>query len=108
MALVKIEEVYLYTCDTDNPVDTYLLLAWLHQNKVEFTHLNYGDPSQHKLVFDAINTWWRDGEAPLSTFPFLVYTVIDSDIPVLQSKRTYTAGIDNIKENFLDIYKVGR
>lgn len=113
MALSKIDEIFVYTSSSEQPVDTYELYAWLDHVGIPYSKLDYLDPEQFPLVFSPLNTWWQpddNGEVqpPVTDFPLVVYTEIHSDKPVSYLPRKYIAGVQNIKDTLLDLYQLGR
>jgi hypothetical protein len=75
--IIGIKDVYLYSGLTPTGGnDSALAIQWLEENNIEFTHLWYGDATQHAGVFDAINTW---GIGTFSDFPFVVYDEVHDD-----------------------------
>jgi hypothetical protein len=82
--IIGIKDVYLYSGLTPTGGnDSALAIQWLEENNIEFTHLWYGDATQHAGVFDAMNTW---GIGTFSDFPFVVYDEVhDDDTTVRQA-----------------------
>ena len=110
MAIVKIEEVYLYFSGvTDDAAENLSAAAFLDHSGIEFTRLLYNDAEQCKQVLDAVNTWWtieRDfapALPPVTRYPFLVYTEVHDNIPARYSPVRYLEGLDAIK-TFAEIY----
>lgn len=57
MSLVKIKDVVLYVGLTENGAECYNMKKVLSDNNIEHKLLSYSDSTQHKSVFDALNTW---------------------------------------------------
>jgi hypothetical protein len=73
----EIKDIYIYTGLTPaGESDSATAVEWLDSNNITYINLWYGDESQHKSVFDAINTW-NVGE--VSDFPFVIYDEIDDE-----------------------------
>jgi hypothetical protein len=94
--IIGIKDVYLYSGLTPTGGnDSALAIQWLEENNIEFTHLWYGDATQHAGVFDAINTW---GIGTFSDFPFVVYDEVhDDDTTVRQALN----GLSEIQDSNL-------
>lgn len=94
--LVGIKDIYLYTglTDTSNN-DSDAALQWMTDNNIDFTHLWYGDASQHEAVFGALNSW-SIGE--FSDFPFVIYDEKHDDYTAV---RQALIGLDAITNSNL-------
>jgi hypothetical protein len=94
--IIGIKDVYLYSGLTPTGGnDSALAIQWLEENNIEFTHLWYGDATQHAGVFDAMNTW---GIGTFSDFPFVVYDEVhDDDTTVRQALN----GLSEIQDSNL-------
>jgi hypothetical protein len=94
--IIGIKDVYLYSGLTPTGGnDSALAIQWLEENNIEFTHLWYGDATQHTGVFDAMNTW---GIGTFSDFPFVVYDEVhDDDTTVRQALN----GLSEIQDSNL-------
>jgi hypothetical protein len=107
MAIVKIEEVYLYATQYgDNAAENIEAGAFMDHSGIDYTRLWYNDPVQHTDVIAAINSWVTSPMSgsmdPITKFPFLVYTEVHDDRPARSSPVKYLEGIDAIK-TFPDI-----
>jgi hypothetical protein len=107
MAVVKIEEVYLYTSEaSENAAENIQAKAFMDHGTIPFVNLFYNDQTQLEEVLSAVNTWWERPDValpPLTEFPFITYTEVHDDIPARHSPVKYLAGIDAIK-TFPDLY----
>lgn len=75
--IIGIRDVYLYSGLTPTGGnDSAAAALWLEENNIQFTHLWYGDASQHAGVFEAINTW---DIGTFSDFPFVIYDEVHDD-----------------------------
>jgi hypothetical protein len=94
--IIGIKDIYLYSGLTPTGGnDSALAIQWLEENNIEFTHLWYGDATQHAGVFDAMNTW---GIGTFSDFPFVVYDEVhDDDTTVRQALN----GLSEIQDSNL-------
>lgn len=102
MAIVKIEEVYLYDTQCgDNAVENLEAAAFMDHSGIEYTRLWYNDPSQHEAVLSSVNSWvtspMSGSMPPITGFPFLVYTEVHDDRPARSSPVKYLQGLDAIK-----------
>lgn len=98
MAIVKIEEVYLYVSEVvANSAENIEAMAFMDHSTVPFVKMMYNDPAQHPQVFEPINSWWADRLPPVETFPFVTYVEVHDDIPARFSPVKYLKGIDDIK-----------
>jgi hypothetical protein len=106
MAVVKIEEVYLYTTDTgDNPGENIQAQAFMENSGIPYTRMYYNDREQVDEVIRVMNQWWNRDVLPevirlpdVEKMPYLVYTEVHDDIPARLSPVKYLAGIDDIKK----------
>ncbi len=55
--LVKIKEVHLYVGFTETVADCYAAKKLLDDKGIKYTLLAYHDDTQHKGVFESLNTW---------------------------------------------------
>ena len=113
MALMRIDEVYVYTCSGGDPVGTHQLHAWFDHSGIEHTKLDYPSPGRKPEVLGPLNTWWQPDDAgitqpPLTDFPFVVYTEVHSDRPVSYLPRRYIYGSEAIIEQLPTLYAMGR
>lgn len=100
--LTKIVDVYLYTANTTEEACNQAK-QWLDSNGVEYTHLHYGDASQHAQVFEALNSWFGTS---FSEFPIVVYDELYDDQP---SQRAFLYGITALTQsNLAELYQLGR
>jgi hypothetical protein len=94
--IVGIANIYLYTGLTPTGGnDSALAEKWLRDNNIEFTHLWYGEPSQHASVFEALNTW---NVGQFNDFPFVIYDERHDDFTIV--KQTLI-GLDAITNSNL-------
>ena len=108
MALVKIEEIYLYVSEAvPNPAENIQAIAFMENSGIPFTRMMYNDPSQHADALAALNSWWVNNPIcslpPVDSFPFLTYVEVDDTIPARLSPVKYLKGIDDIKK-IVDLY----
>ncbi len=104
MAIVKIEELYLYVSEVvSNSAENIQAMAFMDHSGLPFVKLMYNDPSQHPDVFMPINSWWKDRLPDVDSFPLLTYVEVHDDIPVRLSPVKYLKGIDDIK-TIVDLY----
>jgi hypothetical protein len=97
--LVGIANIYLYTGLSSTGADSAEALAWMQDNNIPHTHLHYGDPEQHKSVFDAVSTWAFGGNTiNISEFPFVIYDERHDDYTTV---RQCLLGLDAIKNSNL-------
>ena len=113
MPLSRIDEIYIYTYPSKDQLETYTLYNQLDNLGIPYNKLEYNDPSQHPVLFDALNTWWQEDEnrvkqEPITEFPFVVYTEVHSGRPVSYLPRKYIVGASNIIAQLPDLYKLGR
>lgn len=100
--LIKIIQVHLYTANTNEEACNQAK-QWLDNNGVEYTHLHYGDESQHSDVFTALNSWFGTN---FSQFPIVVYDEIYDDQP---SQRAFIYGTTALTQsNLAELYQLGR
>lgn len=105
MAVVKIEEVFLYVSEVAaNAAENIEAMAFMDHSGIPYTKMMYNDPSVIDQVLEPLNTWWRDRGVPDATgFPLLTYVEIHDDIPARMSPACYLQGISEIKK-IVDIY----
>lgn len=104
MAVVKIEEVYLYVSEVvDNSAENIRAMAFMDHSGIPFTKMMYNDVNQHPDVFSPLNSWWKDRLPEVSTFPLLTYVEVHDDIPARYSPVMYLKGAEDI-EKIVDIY----
>lgn len=113
MALMRIDEIFVYTCSGEDPVGTHQLHAWFDHSNIPHTKLDYPNPGQKPEVLGPLNTWWQVDEMgliqrPLTGFPFVVYTEVHSDKPISYLPRRYIFGSGAIKEQLPELYAMGR
>jgi hypothetical protein len=112
MSLAKIEEVFLYTCSEESPIETHELNAWLDHSGIQHIKLNY-PTAQIQDVLSPLNTWWQEDEngvtqPPVAGFPLVVYTEVHSDKPVSYLPRKYIHGKEEIIAQLPALYQLGR
>lgn len=107
MAVVKIEEVYLYVSEVaGNAAENIQAVAFMERCGVPYVRLMYNDLSQHTQVFQALNGWWKDSGLPeVSTFPLVTYVEVHNDIPARYSPVKYLLGFNEIQK-IVDIYNL--
>jgi len=117
MAISKIDDINLFTnivWEDDKSAHQWChdAVDYLKDNGItEFSHLNYGDPSQIEPCINPLRTWtFKDGQHPeIDQFPFIIYTECDYSLPMNQWPRVLVYGLDAIKAAGLpDLYKLGR
>lgn len=120
MAIVKIEQIHLYTgqvfdVETKLPVvadsDSAKAIAWFaEQGITDFTHLNYGDPTVHADCFAPLNTWSFLGKTEdIAAFPFVYYTEVHDDLPANNMPMVLLYGLDAIQNsNLSDLCQLGK
>ena len=100
--LIKIIHVHLYTANTSEEACNQAK-QWLDDNGVEYTHLHYGDESQHPDVLNALNSWFGTS---FTQFPIVVYDEIYDDQP---SQRAFIYGTTALtRSNLAELYQLGR
>lgn len=77
MKIVKIKEVLLYVGSTETQ-ECLEVKAFLSNQNIPFTALNYGDVNQHEDLFKALSTWTfgrldKSRNITLSDFPFVTW-----------------------------------
>lgn len=99
MAIIKIEEVYLYTTLDHTHAECYGMKKWLDDNGVKYANLHY--PAELKNdVFAPLDTWWTG--VTFTDFPVLIYTEVRDDVPLSQSpRRFFTTLADAQASDFL-------
>lgn len=64
--------IYLYGALDANVADSYNAKEYLDAEGIQYTHLFYSDPAQHKAVLDPVSSWFPKGEK-VTAFPFVVW-----------------------------------
>lgn len=133
MAIVRIEQIYLYTDQVFNservdpapgsgdpvtaspPVvaesDSAKAIAWFaEQGITDYVNLNYGDPASHADCFAPLNSWEFIGKKQdIASFPFVYYTEVHDDRPVNAMPMVLLYGLDEIKNSNLSaLYQLGK
>lgn len=131
MAIVRIEQIYLYTDQrfepiieravdgsivsvshsTDPDTDSAKAIQWLADNGItDYINLNYGDPEVHQACFDPLNTWqFVNKTANISSFPFMYYTEVHDDLPANQMPLVLLYGLEEIQNsNLAELYSLGK
>ena len=104
MAVVKIEELFLYVSEVvPNSAENIQAMAFMDRAGLPYTKLAYNDASQHESVLAPLNSWWADRLPPVDSFPLLTYVEVHDDRPARMSPVMYLKGIDEIK-TIVDIY----
>jgi hypothetical protein len=104
MAVVKIEEVFLYVSEVvANSSDNIQAMAFMDRSGIPYTKMMYNDPAQHPSVFAPLNSWWADRLPPVDSFPLLTYVEVHDDRPARLSPVQYLQGIEDVKK-IVDIY----
>jgi len=107
MAVVRIEEVYLYTSEVGgDPAENIQAAAFMERCGVPYVYLMYNDASQHPHVFEGLNSWWKDKGLPeVNSFPLVTYVEVHDDIPARYSPVKYLLGFTEIQK-IVDIYNL--
>jgi hypothetical protein len=82
VSLVKIKDVVLYVGLTANGAECFNAQKLLADNNINHKLLAYNDISQHKGVFDSLNTWRWGAQAEqrvFTDFPIVHWTECYSD-----------------------------
>lgn len=87
MAIIKIEEVYLYTTLDETHQECYDMKKWLDDNNVQYTLLHYFTAEQKSQAIEPLKTWWEN--CTITNFPILIYTEVRDDTPLSLSPRRY-------------------
>ena len=107
MAIIKLEEICLYTSDVgNNATEMIQAQSFMDHSNIPYTRLMYNNQQQHDDVIRNVNTWWEAGAKPMppvTNYPFLTYTEVHDDIAARFSPITYLQGVDAIK-TFPEIY----
>lgn len=107
MALVKIDDVFLYTALTATAHQCWLMKKYLQDNNINYTNLHYNDDTQLPDVFAPLNTWWTN--VTFDEMPILIYTEIHDDLPPSKYPRKFFKTVADIQaSNFLQEYQLGR
>lgn len=105
MAIVKIEDVYLYVSEVvPNAAENLEATAFMDHSGIKYTRLFYNNENDTQNSINAVNTWWSEGTPPITGYPFLTYVEVHDDIPARQSPVKYLEGIEAIK-TFPDLFK---
>lgn len=97
MALAKIKDVTLYVGLTENGAECFNAKKILADNNISFRLLAYYDTSQHKSVFDALNTWrWGTDNVnkTFTDFPIIHWTECYDDFTVINNCVTTVAELN--------------
>lgn len=86
MAIIKIEEVYLYATLDHTHAECYEMKKWLDDNNVNYTYLHYHAEAKNDALAP-LNTWWEG--VTFTDFPIIIYTEVRDDVPLSQSPRRY-------------------
>lgn len=109
MAIMKLEEIYLYTSDVaENLAENIRAKAFMDHSGIIYTNLSYNSLEHTNEVINTVNTWWTTNNPatqrdPLTKYPFLVYTEVHDDIPARWSPVKALEGAENI-ETFPALY----
>lgn len=96
MAIIKIEDVCLYTTLDHTHAECYALKKWLDDNNIEYAHLHY--PSEIKeQVFAPLNTWWEG--VTFTDFPLITYTEFRDDLPLSRAPRRFHANVQDAESS---------
>lgn len=86
MAILKIEEVYLYTTLDHTHAECFAMKKWLDDNAVQYTQLHY--PAEATAdALAPLNTWWEG--VTFENFPIVIYTEVRDDTPLSLSPRRF-------------------
>ena len=92
--IVGIANIYLYTGLTKNGGGASAeAKEWMDAQGFEYTHLHYADAAQHTSVFDALSTWFPNGDVVINDFPFVIYEERHDDF---SSEQRILYGLDAI------------
>jgi len=111
MAIVKIEELYLYVSEVvENSAENIQAMAFMDHSGLPFILMRHNELEAHPSVFAPLNSWWAEGRcvSPLpdiDSFPFVTYVEVHDDRPARQSPVRYLKGITDIK-TITDLYAV--
>ena len=101
MAIVKIEEVFLYAAMSGTDVAENLeAVAFMDHSGIQYVKLQYNDAEQLSAVLSAVNSWWQRPDMardPVTKFPFVVYTEVHDNIPARHSPVRCLEGLEAIK-----------
>lgn len=101
MAVVKIEEIYLYAgTAVPNVAENLEAVAFMDHSGIPYIKLQYNDAQQQQETLNAVNTWWTRPDIalpPLTGYPFVTYTEVCDNIPARMSPVKYLAGLSEIK-----------
>ena len=112
MALTKIEDIFLYTSNVLQPIETHELMAWFDHSGIPYSLLNYGDQSNVDVVLSALNTWWapdpltNERQPDVTEFPLVVYSAYYDGYDT--EYRKYIQGKENIISQISDLYSIGK
>lgn len=113
MAITKIDAIYLHTdmqWVEGEDTDSTKARAFLDTNGVEYILLNYADASQHEAAIAPLRNWqFVDGIHDVQDFPFVIYTEVHDDKPLVEWPKVLLYGLDAITtSNIADLFKLGR
>jgi len=94
----------------DQSSDSYKAKALLDSFGITYNWLNYADPAQHVEVFPNLNTWvFEDGQHTFNSFPFLIYTKCDDELPLDKWPKVVLMGLQAIEaSDIAALYAIGR
>jgi hypothetical protein len=113
MAIIKIDDIYLYTDiqeEKNEQTESVDAKAFMDSLDIKYTNLNYPIPEEHHLNFVPLGTWvFADGQHVFEKFPFVIYTEIHDDLSPAYYPRVLLYGLNEIKDsNLLELYSLGR
>lgn len=106
MAVIKIDNIYVYTTDVVNALECHELVAWLDHNRIPYTKLYYAEESRLLEVTKALNTWWNGKE--VSYWPFVVFYEARDTLPDGHTMPNFIEGKDNVIAQLPALYALGR
>jgi hypothetical protein len=120
MAIIKIEQIYLYTdqvYDKETGAlgpadsDSTKAIAWFaEQGITDYVNLNYSNSESHADCLTPLNSWAFIGKTEdITAFPFAYYTEVHDDLPVNNMPTVLLYGLDAIQNsNLSDLYQLGK
>jgi len=99
MAVVKIHEIILYTCDSVNSLDGHDLAAWLDHTDIKYVRMHYNNTAVLDTVINNLNTWWKDKQLTANSWPFVTYKEEHDDgRPSYALTSNVIEGLQNVKD----------
>ena len=105
MAVIKIEDIYLYVSTVDgNHLENLQANAFMDHSGISYLKYRVDTPDIVENLLKSINSWWTGRTdrpefnlPPITSFPFVTYTEVHDDVPARLSPVKYLTGIDAIK-----------